>query len=67
MTSDEVMGGSTTFTMLSTTTHFTNRIRRPYKAVYQALEEAIQMIEIGQENGRRYFAGLRERRRFLAG
>jgi NitT/TauT family transport system substrate-binding protein len=40
MTSDEVMGGSTTFTMLSTTKKFREENPEVYKAVLQALEEA---------------------------
>lgn len=40
MTSDEVMGGSTTFTMLSTTKKFREENPEIYKAVLQALEEA---------------------------
>jgi NitT/TauT family transport system substrate-binding protein len=40
MTSDEVMGGSTTFTMLSTTRKFRNENPVIYKAVLRALEEA---------------------------
>jgi len=44
LTSDEVMGGSTTFTMLSTTSKFREQNPKAYKAVYQALEEAVQKI-----------------------
>lgn len=40
MTSDDVMGGSTTFTMLSTTRKFRDENPAIYKAVLQALEEA---------------------------
>ena len=40
MTSDEVMGGSTTFTMLSTTTRFREEKPAVYRAVLAALEEA---------------------------
>ena len=40
MTSDDVMGGSTTFTMLSTTRKFREENPEVYKAVLQALEEA---------------------------
>ena len=40
MTSDDVMGGSTTFTMLSTTKKFRNENPEIYKAVLKALEEA---------------------------
>jgi NitT/TauT family transport system substrate-binding protein len=45
LTSDEVMGGSTTFTMLSTTSKFREQNPKAFKAVYQALEEAVQIIE----------------------
>ncbi len=40
MTSDDVMGGSTTFTMLSTTKKFREENPEIYKAVLAALEEA---------------------------
>jgi len=45
MTSDEVMGGSTTFTMLSTTTRFREQNPKIYAAVLQALEEANTLIQ----------------------
>ena len=44
MTSDEVMGGSTTFTMLSTTTKFREQHPQVYVAVLRALEEANRQI-----------------------
>jgi NitT/TauT family transport system substrate-binding protein len=44
MTSDEVMGGSTTFTMISTTTKFRNDNPLIYRAVLKALEEANAII-----------------------
>lgn len=44
MTSDDVMGGSTTFTMLSTTALFRERNPKVYTAVLAALEEANQKI-----------------------
>ena len=44
MTSDEVMGGSTTFTMISTTTKFRNDNPLIYGAVLKALEEANAII-----------------------
>ena len=44
MTSDEVMGGSTTFTMLSTTTAFREKNPRVYSSVLKALDEAIHVI-----------------------
>jgi NitT/TauT family transport system substrate-binding protein len=44
MTSDDVMKGSTTFTMLSTTTAFRERNPKALAAVLAALEEANRMI-----------------------
>jgi len=44
MTSDEVMGGSTTFTMLSTTTAFREKNPKVYSAVLKALDDAIDVI-----------------------
>src|SRR5215831_13862438 len=44
MTSDEIMGGSTTFTMLSTTTSFRERNPKVYSAVLKALDDAIDVI-----------------------
>jgi NitT/TauT family transport system substrate-binding protein len=44
MTSDDVMGGSTTFTMLSTTTAFRENNPKVYSAVLKALDEAIDLI-----------------------
>ena len=44
MTSDEVMGGSTTFTMLSTTTAFREKNPKVYAAVLSALDESIDII-----------------------
>jgi NitT/TauT family transport system substrate-binding protein len=44
MTTDDVMKGSTTFTMLSTTTTFRDRNPKAVAAVLAALEEATQMI-----------------------
>jgi NitT/TauT family transport system substrate-binding protein len=44
MRSDDVLGGSTTFTMLSTTAKFREEKPAAYKAVLGALEEASQMI-----------------------
>ena len=40
MTSDDVMGGSTTFTMISTTTKFRDKNPAIYDAVLKALEDA---------------------------
>lgn len=42
--SDDVLGGSTTFTMLSTTTRFRDQKPAAYQAVLAALEDANQMI-----------------------
>jgi NitT/TauT family transport system substrate-binding protein len=44
LTSDQVMGGSTTFTMLSTTTSFRDKNPKVYAAVRAALEDAISII-----------------------
>jgi NitT/TauT family transport system substrate-binding protein len=44
MTSDDVMGGSTTFTMISTTTSFRDDNPVAYAAVLKALEQANAMI-----------------------
>ncbi len=44
MNSDEVMGGSTTFTMMSTTTKFHNENPKLYGAVLKALKRAQEMI-----------------------
>jgi NitT/TauT family transport system substrate-binding protein len=44
MTSDDVMGGSTTFTMLSTTTQFREQNPKVYAAVLKALDFAVDII-----------------------
>jgi NitT/TauT family transport system substrate-binding protein len=44
MLSDDVMGGSTTFTMVSTTTKFREQNPKVYAAVLQAIDEANQTI-----------------------
>jgi NitT/TauT family transport system substrate-binding protein len=44
MNSDEVMGGSTTFTMVSTTSAFREKNPEAYAAVLAAIEEANRMI-----------------------
>jgi len=44
MLSDDVMGGSTTFTMVSTTTRFREQNPKVYEAVLQAIDEANHMI-----------------------
>jgi NitT/TauT family transport system substrate-binding protein len=45
MTTDDVMGGSTTFTMVSTTTKFHDENPKVYNAFLKALQEAHQMIK----------------------
>jgi NitT/TauT family transport system substrate-binding protein len=44
MLSDDVMGGSTTFTMVSTTSKFRDQNPKVYSAVLKAIEEADRMI-----------------------
>ncbi|HVY64126.1 MAG TPA: ABC transporter substrate-binding protein [Gammaproteobacteria bacterium] len=44
LSSDDIMGGSTTFTMLSTTAAFRDRNPQAYAAVLGALEEANELI-----------------------
>jgi len=44
LTSDDVMGGSTTFTMISTTSKFRRENPQVFAAVLKALEEANRMI-----------------------
>ncbi len=44
LTSDDVMGGSTTFTMVSTTSRFRNQNPKVYSAVLKALDEANRRI-----------------------
>jgi NitT/TauT family transport system substrate-binding protein len=44
MLSDDVMGGSTTFTMVSTTTKFRDQNPKVYAAVLKAIDEANKMI-----------------------
>ena len=44
LTSDDVMGGSTTFTMISTTSKFRQENPQIFAAVLKALEEANRMI-----------------------
>jgi NitT/TauT family transport system substrate-binding protein len=50
MTSDDVMKGSTTFTMLSTTSKFRDKNPKIVAAVLAALEEANQMIRDDPKN-----------------
>lgn len=47
--SDDVMGGSTTFTMVSTTTRFHDENPKVYAAFVAALEEAQEMIQADKE------------------
>lgn len=46
---DDVMGGSTTFTMVSTTTRFHDENPKVYAAFVAALEEAQEMIQADKE------------------
>jgi NitT/TauT family transport system substrate-binding protein len=50
LNSDEVMGGATTFTMLSTTTAFREKNPKVYTAVLMALDEAISVILSDKED-----------------
>ncbi len=50
MNSDDVMGGSTTFTMMSTTTKFRNENPKLYGAVLKALKRAQEMIAEDRRN-----------------
>jgi sulfonate transport system substrate-binding protein len=50
MTSDEVMGGSTTFTMLSTTEAFRQNNPKVYASVLKALDAAIDVIVDDKED-----------------
>ncbi|MEB2398218.1 MAG: PhnD/SsuA/transferrin family substrate-binding protein [Alcaligenaceae bacterium] len=47
--SDDVMGGSTTFTMVSTTTRFHDQNPKVYAAFVAALQEAQEMIKADKE------------------
>lgn len=49
MTSDEVMGGATTFTMISTTSRFHEENPKVYAAFVAALKEAQAMIQADKE------------------
>ena len=57
MTSDEVMGGSTTFTMLSTTEAFREKNPEIYGAVLEALEEANRLIVSDKRAAAELFRG----------
>jgi NitT/TauT family transport system substrate-binding protein len=48
LNSDDIMGGSTTFTMLSTTASFRDKNPQAYAAVLGALEEANELIRSDQ-------------------
>jgi NitT/TauT family transport system substrate-binding protein len=50
MNSDDVMGGSTTFTMMSTTTRFQSENPKLTAAVLKALKQAMQMIADDKRN-----------------
>jgi len=50
MTTDDVMGGSTTFTMLSTTAAFREKNPKAYAAVLKALDEAGDVILSDKED-----------------
>jgi NitT/TauT family transport system substrate-binding protein len=50
LNSDEVMGGATTFTMLSTTTAFREKNPKAYTAVLKALDESIGVILSDRED-----------------
>ena len=50
MLSDDVMGGSTTFTMVSTTTKFRDQNPRVYGAVLKAIDEANRMIAVDKKS-----------------
>ena len=50
MTTDDVLGGPTTFTMLSTTAAFRERNPDAYTAILAALEEAVAMIGADPEH-----------------
>src|SRR5262249_397563 len=50
LTSDDVMGGPATFTMLSTTAAFREKSPKVYAAVLKALDEAIDVIVEDKED-----------------
>jgi NitT/TauT family transport system substrate-binding protein len=57
LTSDEVMGGSTTFTMLSTTRAFREKQPELYRAVLAALTEANELIVADPQEAARLLLG----------
>ena len=65
MSSDDVMGGATTFTMLSTTARFHSENPVAYAAVLAALEEANAMIRADPNDAARDLDRGRRRRRLL--
>ena len=50
MLSDDVMGGSTTFTMVSTTSKFREQNPKVYASVFKAIEEANRMISADRKS-----------------
>jgi len=50
MTTDDALGGPTTFTMLSTTAAFRERNPDAYRAILAALEEAVELIRDDPEH-----------------
>jgi NitT/TauT family transport system substrate-binding protein len=61
MTSDEIMGGSTTFTMLSTTSEFRQQNPTIYNAVLKALNEAVDIILTDKEGAAQLLLSTTER------
>jgi NitT/TauT family transport system substrate-binding protein len=55
LNSDQVMGGSTTFTMLYTTVKFHDENPKTYSAVLSALEEALEFIRRDPKGAARIF------------
>ncbi len=53
LTTDDILGGSTTFTMLSTTARFREENPQTYAAVLAALEEAAELIRDAPEEAAR--------------
>jgi NitT/TauT family transport system substrate-binding protein len=61
MNSDEVLGGSTTFTMLSTTSRFREQSPLIYNAVLKALDEAIDIIVTDKDDAAQLLLSTTER------
>ena len=57
LTSDDVMGGSTTFTMLYTTTKFHDENPKTYAAVMAGLRDAIAFIKADPRGAAKIFVG----------